>query len=246
MKFAASISRPRPVSKATSAAVGYNRRMSSPARQLEPTNEPLRMTAAEYLKFEEASEVRHEFHAGIVICMPGGTYEHSRITINTTGVVTNALDGSTCFALNGDMKVAIEAADRYVYPDGMIVCGEPVFANEGADRTIITNPSVFIEVLSPSSEVRDRGEKFRAYRKLASFREYVLISQSAPLVETFLRNEDGSWRILSWSGLDEVVELGSVGIKLPMSQIYRGVTFPDPPVEEAEEADEMQKHPPTS
>ena len=211
--------------------------MSSPARKLEPTNEPLRMTAAEYLKFEEASDEKHEFHDGVVICMPGGTYEHSRITTNTSGVVGNALDGTDCFTLNGDLKVAIAAADRYVYPDGMIVCGEPVFANEGTDRTIITNPCVFIEVLSPSSEVRDRGEKFRAYRKLDSFREYVLISQSTPLVETFLRNEDGSWRIMSWAGIDEVVELPSVGIKLPMAKIYAGVTFPDPPAVDVQDED---------
>ena len=210
----------------------YHSRMSSPARQLEPTNEPLRMTAAEYLAFEEASDERHEFHDGLVVSMAASTPRHSLITANCCGASWGRLQGSRCRVYSTDLMTAVAAANRYVYPDVPIVCDDLEYAPEDEREMIIINPRLVIEVLSPSTEGRDRGEKFRAYRTLVSFREYVLVSQSMPLVETFLRHEDGSWRILTYSGLEEDLELASVGIVLPMAEIYANVVFDPAPADE--------------
>lgn len=187
--------------------------------------EKTRYTVAEYLELEAKSPTKNEFHDGEILAMAGGTFQSSRIAMNLAALLVTRLRGSKCAPLDDNMRVRIGNRPDYVYPDQSIVCGEPIFDADDTNQTTILNPSVVIEILSPSTEAYDRGEKFELYRQIESFREYVLVSQKGPSVETYFRQDDGSWRIGNAQGLDAVAKLASVGIGLPLAQIYEGVTF---------------------
>ena len=134
------------------------------------------------------------------------------------------MDGQPCELYPVDMRVRIPATGLYTYPDVVVVCGEPQFEDDHVDTLL--NPIVLIEVLSPSTERSDRGEKFTRYRMLESLQEYVLVSQDKPQVECFFRQPDGGWLLMPYSGLDAVAKLRSLDVELPLSEIYAGVTFP--------------------
>lgn len=152
--------------------------------------EPARtLSYGEYLAFEEQSPTKHEFVAGQIVAMAGGTLEHARLASALTYQLMRALDGSSCRVLSSDARVRIETTESARYPDLSIVCGDPVCAGDDADG--ITNPVVLVEVLSKSTEGIDRGEKFAHYKRLDSLREYVLVSQSTARVEVFRRTPDG-------------------------------------------------------
>ena len=192
-----------------------------------------RFTAEEYLRREAKSLDKHEYHDGEILVMTGGTYRHSRISANTIRAAGNRLDGTPCFVLESNMRVSIPAENRYVYPDASIVCGEPAFDPLDKNQTTILNPRVVVEVSSDSTEGYDRGWKFRAYRTLTSFSEYVMISQIEPAIETYARREDGLWTIGSYQGLEAVARLLSIDIDLPLAEVYAGLSFDAPPAEPA-------------
>lgn len=185
-----------------------------------------RFTPQEYLRLEEAALDKHEFHAGEILAMSSGTYRQSRFSANLILEVGARLRGSPCFVLESNMRVRIAREDRYVYPDAMIVCGQPQFDPLDPKQTTIFNPKAVIEVLSESTEAYDRGAKFTAYRTLESLKEYVLVSQLGPTVETFFRQDDGNWLFSAWQGLDAVATLRSAAVELPLKDVYAGVTFP--------------------
>lgn len=123
------------------------------------------------------------------------------------------------------MKVVTSPSGLFSYPDVVVVCGEPRFYDERRD--ILTNPTAVFEVLSPSTEAYDRGEKFLPYRThIATLREYVLVSQHRPLVEHYVRQPDGSWSYSSATSLGEAVNLVSIGCRLPLSEVYDRIIFP--------------------
>ena len=186
-----------------------------------------RFSPEEYLRQEADADSKHEYHAGLILAMSGGSYRHSRIISNLIRSVGNRLEGSPCFVLEGNMRVRIGQADRYVYPDASVVCGEPLFDPLDRNQTTIVNPRVVIEVLSDSTEAYDRGDKFSAYRDLESVKEYVLVSQNYPSVETFFRQGDGTWLFAAWQGLEAVAVARSVQISVPLTEIYAGVKFGD-------------------
>ena len=192
--------------------------MALPAAKLD-----LRLTLAEYLGREETAEVKHEFHDGEVLAMSGGTYGHARVATNLTAALHQRLSGTPCEVLNSVMRVATRVTRRFVYPDASIVCGGPVFHPEDPKRTTIVNPTVLFEVLSDSTEAYDRGEKFAHYQQIESLREYVLIAQDRPQVEGFLREPDGSWNLCAWRGLAAVARVRSVGVELPLAEVYAGL-----------------------
>ena len=194
-------------------------------------------TIQEYLELEERSDEKHEYHGGERLIMTGGTLVHSRICLNVGGEVRQRLKGSPCFAFESNTRVAIAAFDRSVYPDVGIICGDPEFDPADRNRTTVVNPTVIFEVLSESTEGYDRGAKFAAYRTLPSLREYVLVAQVRPTVETFLRRDDGAWVISGWDGVESVAKLQSVGIDLPLAEVYAGLTF-EPDATPTPEADE--------
>ncbi|MDB5290945.1 MAG: hypothetical protein JWL69_2186 [Phycisphaerales bacterium] len=126
------------------------------------------------------------------------------------------------------MRVRVPPTDRYVYPDAMVVCGQPQFDPQDPNRTTIINPRVIFEVLSESTEAYDRGAKFTRYREIESLEEFVLVSQDRPLIEAYTRQPGGTWLLAPSSGIDVVAALRSLQISLPLSEIYADVSFATP------------------
>jgi Uma2 family endonuclease len=195
---------------------------------IEPTR---RYTVAEYVAIDEASEIKYEFRDGEIIAMSGALFEHVQISSNLNRHLGNRLAGTLCQALNSDLRVRALRNRRYCYPDVTVVCGPPAF--DPPDRRVtVVNPRVVFEVLSESTEASDRGEKFTRYRQAESLLEYVLVAQDRPQVEPFYLGTDGVWSIGQViDGLDGVVHLRSLGIDLPLAEIYERVTFPPLPPE---------------
>jgi Uma2 family endonuclease len=183
----------------------------------------------DYLAFERASEEKHHFLDGELFAMSGGTIHHSTLQTRMIGMLYVALRGSPCAPHASDLRVAIPDTGDACYPDVTIVCG-PV-APAPYDPEAATNPTVLVEVLSPSSEAYDRGRKFEKYRTLASLREYVLVAQDRPHVEVFRRGADGLWTLHEHRAGD-TIELTSVGIRIAMDELYEGIPEapPAPPV----------------
>jgi Uma2 family endonuclease len=176
----------------------------------------LRSTYAEYLALEASSEQRYEFVDGAVYAMAGGTPEHARLMASLTIALGVAMADKPCAVYSSELKIRIDATNRSTYADVVIVCGPEIHSE--IDPNAITNPSVIVEVLSPSTEASDRGEKWRHYQHLASLREYVLVSQDEPRIEVFRR--DGDEWVLRTSTAGQVLELPSQAVQIPVDAIY--------------------------
>ena len=187
--------------------------------------QPTSMTETEYLVFERTSDEKHEYLNGEIYAMSGASRAHNLISSYTTAALINSLGDSPCQVYPADMRVKVEASRLYTYPDISIVCGEPQLVDDEFDTLL--NPQVIIEVLSPSTEKYDRGEKFQHYRQLPSLREYLLISQDHPRIEHYLLIEDNKWQLIDAIGLDASLELPSIGCTLALSDVYKKVTFED-------------------
>lgn len=175
-----------------------------------------RSTYAEYLELEASSEERHEFVDGFIYAMAGGTPEHSRVAIALAAELRSALATHGCAVYGSDLKIRIEATNRSTYADAVVICGPD--RKSAIDPNAIVNPTIIVEVLSPSTEASDRGDKWRHYQRLDSLREYVLVSQSEPYVEVFRRNGD-EW-VLRTATAGQMIELPSQGIQIPVDAIY--------------------------
>lgn len=181
------------------------------------------LSAAEYLALDRSSDFRNEYIDGEMVAMAGGSWEHSLIIGNALAELKQQLRGGPCKAHASELR--IQAADGLrTYPDVVVVCGEPAFADEHRDT--VTNPKLIIEVLSPTTESYDRGRKFESYRTIPFLEEYVLISQDRPRVERFLRQPEGAWLFVELAGLKEAIQLLSVGCQLNLEAIYEGVELP--------------------
>lgn len=177
------------------------------------------LTEAEYLAFEEAAPIRHEFVAGEAYAMSGGTLRHNRLAANTLVTLMSHLKDKPCQAFMSDVKLHIARDSAYYYPDVMVTCAEQsVAANEAQ---VVNDPILVVEVLSPSTEAIDRREKLHAYRRLPSLKEYVLISQDMQQVEVYRRQGDVGWLYITYEPGD-TVEFASVGVALPMTELYAG------------------------
>lgn len=174
----------------------------------------------EYLALEAQAEERHEYEAGRIHAMSGGSINHSIMGGNIITALNNSLKDSNCIALNGDACLWIDHAHSFVYPDAMVICGEIQAAEK--DPHAVVNPVLIVEVLSKSTVGYDRGDKFHKYCSLPSFQEYVLIDQHKPVVDVLFR-EPGYWKVTTTIGLDKSISLGSLGFDIPLSAIYRNV-----------------------
>jgi len=177
-----------------------------------------RVSYAEYLAIDEASELRHEYVNGTVVAMAGGTVEHVRIIGQVQFLLRLALAGKSCGVLASDARVRVRAADRAAYPDVLVVCGE--IHKDPDDPHAIANPTVLIEVLSDSTAAVDREDKNADYRRLASLREYVLISQRERRVELYRRTGPRRWTLEELIA-GERVSLTSLEAELAVDDIYR-------------------------
>ena len=198
--------------------------------QRAPTRPPP-PTLADYFAAERASPVKHEFRGGRIIGMAGASDAHVAIASNTHGSLWMRLRGSPCQSYNSDLRVlSSRRRGGYCYPDVTVVCGpreyDPVSLAAGLPTVI--NPRLIVEVLSPTTAADDRGDKFDGYREIVTFEQYVLAAQDQPYVQTFTRQAGGGWLMWPYVGLDAVVPLASLGIELPLAEVYAGVTFPLP------------------
>ena len=175
-------------------------------------------TVEEYLATQRSALAEKcEFIDGQIYAMGGASREHNLISVNIAAELRNQLKGRPCETYANDMRVKPIAAQRYYYPDIAVVCGKPEFEDGHADTLL--NPVVLIEVLSDSTEAHDRGGKFTSYRRIATLREYLLVSQDQPLVEHYVRQGD-AWVLTEAAGLDNAVDLQAIGCALPLREVY--------------------------
>jgi Uma2 family endonuclease len=180
------------------------------------------LSAAEYFALERESPQKHEYFRGELFAMAGGSFRHSQISSAFIGELRARLKGSGCHVLNSDMRICVDPSGLCTYPDISVVCGNPQFLDERSDTLL--NPVLLIEVLSPSTERHDRAFKFSQYMKLASLREYALVSQAEPRVELYRRVETGHWLAADWRGLQATCEFSSVNCRVPLADIYNDVS----------------------
>lgn len=179
-------------------------------------------TPEEYLARERKALNKSEYRDGRIYAMPGASRAHNLITVHVTGELYIQLRTRSCEVYPSDMRVKVSAGGLYTYPDVIVVCDEPRFEDGHFDTLL--NPTVLIEVLSPSTAAYDRGEKFRRYQYLNSLCEYILISQDRVQVEHYLRQEDG-WELTEFRFLSDVFQLVSIRCELSLQAIYAKVNF---------------------
>jgi len=167
------------------------------------------LSADEFLAWEAGQPLRHEFVAGEVFAMAGGEDRNNTVALNLVVALRQSLRGSPCRVYAGDVKLGVEAADAFLYPDLMVTCS----AADAADRLVKREPVLVVEVLSPATAAFDRGPKFAAYRMLASLQEYLLVDVDPRRCDLYRRGADGLW-VLHPSEPGAGVELASVGVKV--------------------------------
>ena len=182
------------------------------------------LSIKDYIEVEQATNTRYEYHDGTIYAMAGGSIEHGLISGNTYGELKFSLreKGSDCKAINNDVKLHVESLNKFLYPDVMVVCGE--MERSTKEKNAVVNPSVIIEVLSNSTEAYDRGDKFFAYRQIATLREYILIHQYKAQIEIYTRKND-LWRITRVEGLDESFTISALDISINLKNVYEDVVF---------------------
>jgi len=185
--------------------------MSDPAQRLT-------MSYVEYLAAEEKSDEKHEFWAGEVYAMAGGSPEHAALSAAIVLELGSALRGKPCRVFSADARVRVRATGITTYPDVTVVCGK--LETDPDDLHAIVNPVVLVEVLSDSTEARDRGEKAAHYRHIPTLKEYVFVSQGPPRIEVYRRNEAGRWELFEFEA-GASVELASVECSIRVDDVYR-------------------------
>jgi Uma2 family endonuclease len=189
-------------------------------------------SADEYLALEREAVERHEYLDGEIYKTAGESPEHGTICTNVGGQLYNQLRGKDCRLFSKDMKVRSGPAPRrghapkglFSYPDLVVVCGELKFLDQ--HRDVLLNPTVVIEVLSPSTEAFDRGEKWVGYQTwLPQLSDYVLVSQTAPRIDHY-RRRGGDWIYTLADGLERSLRLDSIDCELLLADVYDRIVFP--------------------
>ena len=180
------------------------------------------VTPQEYLVRERQAAYPHEYVAGRILAMSGASRRHNLISVNLSSEIRNGLKGRSCEVYAADMRVRLEGARFYTYPDVVGVCGEPQF--EDGELDTLLNPTVIVETLSPSTAAYDRGEKFTYYRQIPSLQDYVLLSQDKIQVEQFTRHGE-FWLYRSLESPEDTLHLASIDCHIPVAEIYDKVTF---------------------
>jgi Uma2 family endonuclease len=189
-------------------------------------------TVEEYLAMDRAAETRGEYYDGVIYAMSGGSYRHAIIIGNLQATLHGALRNGPCAVTPMEVRVRTTKT-AYVYPDIVIVCEEPKFADNQQD--VLLNPTTLIEALSPSTERHDRGLKSARYRKVESLQEYALVSQDEARVEIFRRQAGGEWLLSEAVGLEATCTFhcngqGNLSVEIPLAAIYERVTLPSEPI----------------
>ncbi|HEX8846361.1 MAG TPA: Uma2 family endonuclease [Pyrinomonadaceae bacterium] len=183
-----------------------------------------RYTLEEYFELERRSEERYEYWHGEVFCMSGVSPEHDQIESNLNFHLRAKLTGRDCRVFLANIRLKVPSAPPYRYADMSALCGEAQFEEIGGIRAV-TNPTLIVEILSPSTEAYDRGDKFTHYKSIPSFSEYLLVAQHRPHITHLVKQADGSWIYNEYNDLAAVVGLVSLNCELPMSEVYENVSF---------------------
>ncbi|WP_165423270.1 Uma2 family endonuclease [Ktedonosporobacter rubrisoli] len=206
---------------------------------INPLHAPLQpggpMSVEEYLQLDRSTlDGRYDYVGGVARLMSGGSVAHNRISRNVANAIEDHFLTGPCTVFGSDVQVLIgvKASGRqhYVYPDATVSCD---VADRRLDNNLIRLPRIVVEVLSPGTEVFDRGKKLAAYKACDSIQEIMLVHQFAPIVEVYRRSEkdQASWQHVVY-GPEQAVELRSVDICLSMDELYRGLNFDEPQLEE--------------
>jgi Uma2 family endonuclease len=183
-----------------------------------------RMTPEQYLEIERAAQdVRSEFYNGRMYAMSGASYRHVMLISGLSHHLRNGLAAHACSVGTNDLRVRVSPAGLYTYPDVVVICGDPRFADQQTDTVL--NPTLIIEVLSPSTEAYDRGFKFAQYRTLEFLREYALVSQFGSRIQIFRRQPSGDWLLSESAGMETACRFDSMGCTVTMKDVYDKVTF---------------------
>ena len=182
-----------------------------------------RYTVDEYLELEEKAEFKSEFVNGDIIPMAGATANHNILTAKFLARILLALEDLDYAVFMSDMRLWMPDQKRYTYPDLMVVKGQPIFTDE--KQTGITNPCLIIEVLSNSTGEYDRENKFKLYRSIPSFKEYILVEQTSYGVEQYAKQANGKWLLADYVGEDAVLKLESVDFEISLMDLYKRVAF---------------------
>ena len=190
-------------------------------------------TVEEYLAFEREAEERHEYIDGEILLMAGQSDEHGDISVNLVGILHQQLRGKDCRVRSKDAKVKTGGFARkpeestrgmFSYPDLVVTCGEVKYHDQKKD--VILNPKVIIEVLSDATEVYDRNDKLTRDKLFNdTLTDYILVSQDKPQVKHFIRQEDHSWKVYTYLGLDKICPIESIECRLELKEIYERVKF---------------------
>ncbi len=186
---------------------------------------PIRkLTAEQYLEIERKAEFKSEFFRGEMFAMAGASHQHNRISRNLIARIDEHLREGPCEVYGSDMRVRVERTGLHTYPDVVIACGELQFSDSRGDT--LSNPKVLIEILSDSTEKYDRGTRSMHYREIESLQEHVLVCQDRPHVEAYQRQPDGNWLLREARDLASSITLHSIGITLPLSEVFHRVELP--------------------
>jgi len=174
----------------------------------------------EYLEMENAATEKHEYYQGEIFAMSGAKLEHNIVVGNLFGSLKNILKGKSCRPFGSDARIYIEKNTLFTYPDISIICGEPMSRNN--DKMNFLNPSVIIEVLSPSTSNYDRESKFRLYRDIPTLKEYILVDPESISIEDWFINGGGHWELKEHSSIEDTLELQSIQVSVLLTDIYEG------------------------
>jgi Uma2 family endonuclease len=183
------------------------------------------LTPEQYLDIERKADYKSEYYEGGMFAMSGAKEAHNLVAVHLLRQLDTKFMGRPCRVYGSDMRVRIKTAGLYTYPDAVAVCGEPVFLDD--QRDTLLNPSLLVEILSPSTEAYDRGRKFEHYKTLESLREYLLIAQDRIHADLYTRQADGRWLLTSADRLEDRLTLESVGAEVSLADLYEKVEFPD-------------------
>lgn len=178
-----------------------------------------RFTFAEYVRLEEDSRHKHEFLDGVVYAMSGGSPDHAAIAVTVSRLLGNALEGKPCRVFSSDLRIRVRETGLGTYPDLSVVCGTLELDPEDPKGHTVVNPVVLVEVLSPSTEDYDRGEKLSHYKRIASLREVILVAHDERRIELWRRVNERWTSFTVREG--ERIALESVGVEIEVADVYR-------------------------
>lgn len=179
-----------------------------------------------YTDLEASTGLKHEYYRGSVYAMTGASPRHNLIVANVIALLHAQLRGRACTVYASDQRIKVEQTGLYTYPDISVICGD--LRLDSAKRDTATNPTVLVEVLSPSTKDYDRGTKFQHYRTIDTLREYVVISQEMRHIEQYIRQSGDEWLLREFEQPEQVLGLESIGCTLDLQGVYEKVAFLQP------------------